>query len=79
MRRSGVHRPSLWTADIRERNNQTLAGRPEGKRYTRVGQRVCGQRLLTILSDGSIGHGDAAGNDSRRGGQSTRFRRRRRR
>jgi len=79
MRRSGVHRPSLWTADLRARENQTFAGRPEDKTYARVGQRVRGQHLLTILSDGSIGHGDAAGNDSRRGGQSSRFRRRRRR
>jgi len=79
MRRSSVHQPSLRTADIRARKNLTLAGRLEGKTYSPVGQQVRGQRLLTILSDGSIGHGDAAGNDSRRGDQSTRFRRRRRR
>lgn len=52
-----------------------------GKTYARTGQRFR-RRLLTILSDGSIRHGDAAGNGTRMGvatGQSTRFRRRRRR
>jgi len=80
MRRSGVSQPSLRTADIREPENLTFAGRRAwDKTYVLAGQRVHGQHLLTILSDGSIGHGDAAGNGSRRGGQSTRFRRRRRR
>jgi len=80
MHLSGGSQSSLRTMDIRARENLTLAGHRLGdKTKALAGQRFHGQHLLTILSDESIEHGDAAGNGSRRDGQSTRFRRRRRR